>query len=195
MDMSQITNAQEQHRAGVLNTITLAFVADPFMRWMLPGADAYLQYFPDVSNVYGGLSIDEGSCYMTSGGEGAALWLPPGVSPDEEKMVALIDEAVAPERQETLGRVLEAMDSYRPEDDDCWYLAIIGVDAGHQGKGIGGALMKHVTTMLDENHYLGYLESSNPMNISLYMRHGFEVMDEIRIGDAPVITPMIRQRR
>ena len=48
--------------------------------------------------------------------------------------------------------------------------------------------------MLDENNYLGYLESSNPMNISLYMRHGFEIMDEIRIGDAPVITPMIRAR-
>jgi ribosomal protein S18 acetylase RimI-like enzyme len=55
--------------------------------------------------------------------------------------------------------------------------------------------MKHGTRLLDENGYLGYLESSNPKNISLYERHGFEIMDEIRIGTVPVVTPTIRERR
>ena len=59
---------------------------------------------------------------------------------------------------------------------------------------MGAALMKHVTSMLDESGRLGYLESSNPMNISLYQRHGFEIMGEIRVGDSPVVTPMLRQR-
>lgn len=65
----------------------------------------------------------------------------------------------------------------------------------YKGKGIGATLMKHGTRLLDENGYLGYLESSNPKNISLYERHGFEIMDEIRIGTVPVVTPTIRERR
>lgn len=179
----------------MLNTVMLAFAADPLMRWMLPSADVYLRYFPTVANVYCGDAIDHGSCYMTDGAEGGALWLPPGVAPDEEKLMALIAEAVMPERQENVYEVLGATESFHPQDDDCWYLAMVGVDPGQQGKGIGASLMKQATSMLDTHGYLGYLESSNPLNISLYQRHGFEVMDEIRIGDAPVITPMIRQRR
>ncbi len=38
-----------------------------------------------------------------------------------------------------------------------------------------------------------YLEPSNPRNLSIYERHGFETLDEIGIGDCPVITPMLRQ--
>ena len=30
-----------------------------------------------------------------------------------------------------------------------------------------------------------YLESSNPKNMSLYERHGFESMGRIQIGDSP----------
>jgi hypothetical protein len=40
-----------------------------------------------------------------------------------------------------------------------------------------------------------YLESSNRRNISLYMRHGFEVMGEIQVGAAPPVTPMLRSPR
>jgi GNAT superfamily N-acetyltransferase len=178
-----------------MQSTTLAFAADPIMRWFLPDAERFISYFPKVANAYGGRAIDEGTCFMTAGGEGAAMWLPPGVGPDEETMSSIIEEAVPEEIQEPLGQMLEAMDACHPEDENCWYLAIIGVDAGHQGKGLGATLMKHVTKMLDERGALGYLESSNPMNISLYQRHGFEIMDQLRFGNSPVMTPMIRQRQ
>ena len=195
MDLPQVRIAVEDDRQTVLQAMMLAFAADPIMRWFLPDAERYVSYYPKVANTYGGPAIDEGTCFMTAGGEGAAMWLPPGVSPDEEAMSSLIEEAVPEEIQEPLGQMLEAMDAYHPKDEDCWYLAILGVDAGHQGKGLGAALMKHVTNMLDERGALGYLESSNPMNISLYQRHGFEIMDQLRFGSSPVMTPMIRQRQ
>ncbi|MCA1748539.1 MAG: hypothetical protein LC634_03060 [Sphingomonadales bacterium] len=40
-----------------------------------------------------------------------------------------------------------------------------------------------------------YLESSNPRNISLYLRHGFEIVGEIQHGSSPVMTPMLRPAR
>ena len=42
---------------------------------------------------------------------------------------------------------------------------------------------------------MAYLESSNPKNVPLYERHGFEVMGFVQPGDFPGIYPMLRQPR
>jgi len=55
--------------------------------------------------------------------------------------------------------------------------------------------MEPALTRCDEDGVIAYLESSNPADISLYQRHGFEVIGEIRVGDAPVVTPMLRPAR
>ena len=55
--------------------------------------------------------------------------------------------------------------------------------------------MRHAVARCDREGALAYLESSNPRNISLYLRHGFEVIGEIRVGAAPLVTPMLRRPR
>jgi ribosomal protein S18 acetylase RimI-like enzyme len=55
--------------------------------------------------------------------------------------------------------------------------------------------MRHAVARCDQEGVLAYLESSNPRNISLYEAHGFEVMGEIQVGAAPLVTPMLRQPR
>jgi ribosomal protein S18 acetylase RimI-like enzyme len=123
------------------------------------------------------------------------MWMAPGIESDGDRMGAVMAENLTPEKLENLGELLSQMAGYHPEAQDCWYLPVIGVDACHQGKGLGSALMKHATRMLDESGSTGYLESSNPANISLYQRHGFEAMGEIRVGSIPVVTPMLRTPR
>ncbi len=110
-------------------------------------------------------------------------------------MEQVITEAPPPELLEPLGALFGAIETYHPHDKDCWYLPIIGVDPAHQGKGIGAALMKHATDTIDQAGALSYLESSNPANISLYQRHGFEAIGEIKFGDSGVVTPMLRVRQ
>ena len=83
------------------------------------------------------------------------------------------------------------MESYEPH----WYLPLVGVEPNAQGRGLGGALMRHAVARCDQEDAPAYLESSNPRNISLYERHGFEVMGEIQMGSAPPVTPMLRQPR
>lgn len=61
--------------------------------------------------------------------------------------------------------------------------------------GLGAALLKHTLQICDSPGQTAYLESSNPQNISIYERHGFEIVDEIRIDDCPVLTPMLRPAR
>ena len=52
-----------------------------------------------------------------------------------------------------------------------------------------------MTAKLDKEGAMAYLESSNKQNISLYLRHGFEVVGEIQIYDSPIVTPMVRKCR
>ena len=193
MEMPVIRTAAADELDKVLATTTLAFNSDPLMRWMLPGSDAFIAGFGPLVNAFCGASVANGSTYVTEDFGGAALWMPPGLEPDEAAMGEFAAKYLPPGILEDFGDLMGQMDHYHPHDVPCWYLAVIGVDGYHQGKGIGSALMKHVTRELDENSMLAYLESSNPANISLYQRHGFEIMGEIRAGSAPVVTPMIRQ--
>jgi ribosomal protein S18 acetylase RimI-like enzyme len=55
--------------------------------------------------------------------------------------------------------------------------------------------MRHATERCDRDGLPAYLESSNPRNISLYQRHGFEVVGRIQAGTSPVMTPMYRKPR
>ena len=80
-------------------------------------------------------------------------------------------------------------------DEPHWYLAVIGVDAAHQGRGLGSKLMKDALERCDHEGLPAYLESTNPANLTLYERHGFRAAGEIRIGDGPIVTPMLRPAR
>ena len=84
------------------------------------------------------------------------------------------------------------MGKYHPEEPH-WYLPLIGVDPLHQGRGYGSALMKHALQRCDQENKLAYLESSNPRNLSLYIRHGFEIIGTIRVADSPPMIPMLRK--
>ena len=90
--------------------------------------------------------------------------------------------------------VFEQMAKYHPTDPH-WYLPIIGVDPAHQGNGLGDALMTYALQRCDHDHVPAHLESTNPRNISLYRRHGFEVLGTIQAGSSPPLVPTLRQPR
>lgn len=191
----EVTLATPDDRIRVLSTVALAFASDPLVRWMLPESDMYMANVLGVFDGFAGHSIEGGTCLVTTSFEGAAMWIAPGVEGDDEAAGERLAKIFSPEFLPKMGAVLAAMASYHPTDDNCWYLPLIGVDPGHQNKGVGSALMKYMTEKLDREGGMAYLESTNQKNISLYLRHGFEVMGEIQIEDSPVVTPMVRQKR
>jgi len=140
---------------------------------------------------FGGRAFEHDTAYVTESFLGGALWLPPRVTPDEAALGRLTTETVQePTRSECLS-ILEQMGAAHPEEPH-WHLAFIGVDPACQGRGIGAALLRHTLARIDEQHLHAYLESSNPANVPLYRRHGFEVVREIRVEGAPPVIPMIR---
>ena len=194
MGVALITADSEERRRAVHSAITLAVARDPLMRWLYPEPEAYLTHFPEFARAFGGPSFDAGTAWASDDTSGAALWFPSGVHPDGEAIESVMFGTVDKTKHQTIGAMLEKMDELHPEEPH-WYLAIVGVDSAHQGKGLGAQLMQGALARCDEEGLIAYLESSNPANISLYERHGFDVVGEIRIDDAPVVTPMLRAAR
>lgn len=181
--------------AAAIDAIVLAFAADPAARWTWPDPHSYLEHFPRLVRAFGGQAFERGTAYRVEGSSaGAALWLPPGVGPDEAALLAIFDATVPPNVRDDLHEVFEQMGSYHPREPH-WYLPLIGVDPSRQGRGYGGALLRPALAACDRDGTIAYLESSNPRNVPLYERHGFEILGSIQCGTSPRITPMLRKPR
>ena len=189
-----IETAHTASRSRIVDTITLGFSSDPIARWLWPGADTYLTTMPAFVEAFAGGGFDHASVYRTDCGHAAAMWLPPGVEPNGDAIAAIIGESIEPDRMEEVGALFAQMDAFHP-DEPCWYLPLIAADPSRTGRGLGAALMKHALQICDEQGLPAYLESSNERNISLYERHGFEVIGTIETPSSPTMTPMFRPAR
>lgn len=189
--VAAVTPPEADQAAAVL---CLAFSSDPAARWTYPNPHIYLSTFPRLVRAFGGKAFEHGTGHKVSELRGVALWLPPGVHPDQKALEAIMQESVAADRFKEVSSVFERMAGYHPTEPH-WYLPMIGVDPAHQGRGYGSMLLRHALLQCDEDHLPAYLESSNPANVPLYERHGFVVLGAIQVGSSPQIFPMLRVAR
>ncbi|KRQ97893.1 acetyltransferase [Bradyrhizobium jicamae] len=187
----EVRSADANIRANAISTIVLGFAADPMARWVWSDPSEYLRIMPRFANAFGGRAFEHGTAYITEGARAAALWLPPGVEPDEAEMDAIMQESLRPEIAEDIEAVMKGMAEHHPRGPH-WYLPLIAADPNWIGQGLGALLMKHALRRCDEEGIAAYLESSNPRNMSFYERHGFEIVGRIQSGSSPVLTPMLR---
>lgn len=194
MPTIEVRPATEADRQAVIDVITLAFSTDPMARWAFPDPATYLAVMPDVIRAFGGNGFAHGTVHLVERRFAAAMWLPPGVHPDADRLAALTGQHTPPEQADDMTKIFEQMDSYHPEEP-CWYLPLIGVDPARQGRGHGAALLRYALERCDREGLPAYLESSNPRNVPLYERHGFEPIGSIQAGSSPTVIPMLRRPR
>lgn len=149
-------------------------------------------HFPSFVRAVGGKAFTQGTAYYVVGYAAAALWLPPNIHPDEDKLISLAQRTVSEHIQKDFLLVFERMGRYHPSEPH-WFLPFLGVDPLQQGKGFGSALLQHTLIQCDRDSKLAYLESSNPKNNPLYQRHGFEILGTIQVGPSPTIFAMLRR--
>lgn len=194
MTKASIKTATVSDEASIIDVMVLAFGADPAARWTWPDPNQYLTHFPSLVRVLAGKAFVHESAHYVDGYAGAALWLPPQVHPDEDALRTLLQGTGSAQVQKDCVALFEQMGRYHPPEPH-WYLPFIGVDPFHQGKGYGAELIQHALIACDRDHTLAYLESSNPKNVPLYERHGFEALGTIQVGTSPSIVPMLRTPR
>ncbi len=187
-----IGTASERQR--MVATLVTTFSADPLMRWFYPDPRAYLAHFPGFIERFAGRAFEEGTADSIDGVAGAALWLPPGVRGDDDALIAFMQASMSEEQHDALGELAEQLDRYHP-DEPHWYLALLGIDPPHQSRGFGAEMIRPRLEQCDREGRAAHLVSSTSRNHSFYRRHGFEIMDEVQVGDAPPVWPMLRSPR
>ncbi len=193
MVQPKVLSASVELQNKVMATLLLAFSADPFARWIMPDADSYVQHYKTFIQALGGRAFEHNTAFFLDDYSAAALWLPPGVSSDENLIASMLQNIVPENLLGAMVMLGEELEKYHP--DRCWYLSTLGVDIKMQGGGRGALIMKEQLRVCDESNTIAYLESSNPANLSFYERHGFETMGEINVGNPATMTPMIRYPR
>ena len=149
-------------------------------------------HFPNCIRAFGVKAFKEGSDQYAENYTGAALWLPPNIYPDQESLSTLLQGTVLEQIKNDVFAVFEQMGRYHPSEPH-WYLPLMGVDPFYQGRGIGSTLIQHGLVQCERDGKPAYLESSNSRNISLYNRHGFELIGTIHAGASPSLFPMLRK--
>ena len=63
-----------------------------------------------------------------------------------------------------------------------WYLGLIGVDPGFQGKGCAGSMLRAQLRRIDGTGLPCYLETGTEKNVAIYSKYGFEVMEQFEVS-------------
>jgi GNAT superfamily N-acetyltransferase len=180
--------------ASAINTVVLAFATDPISRWAWPHPHQYMSAMTPFAHAFASAAFVHEGAFCTHDYAGVALWLPPGAHPDSDRMDEIMATTTSPSARTDGPAIFEQMATYHPSEPH-WYLPFIAVDPAYQGKGHGEALMAYALARCDRDKLPAYLESTNPRNVSLYRRHGFEPIGTIQVGSAPPIVPMLRRAR
>jgi ribosomal protein S18 acetylase RimI-like enzyme len=175
-----------------VGVITLAFSADPIVRWVYPDPYAFQQHFSEFVRAFGGGAFEADTAYVAEDYAGVALWLPPGVHADADRLGMIVQESIDEKLHGPLAELIEQQAESHPESDH-WYLPLIGVDPAQQGKGHGSRLLARALAEVDREGLPAFLEATTSESRRLYERHGFEVVREIRVTGSPPMWPMLRQ--
>ncbi|MCW3780908.1 GNAT family N-acetyltransferase [Defluviimonas salinarum] len=179
-------------RMGAL--LTVAFAGDPFARWILPDPHRFTLSNYGYARINAEPGFADGANHIIGDGLGMAIWRPPGVVPDAEALAENAARTFQPDRLPLFQALIEACEPYHL-DEPHWHLSLVAVDPVQGGKGLGSRLLAHGLAACDRHGLPVYLESTNRRNLTIYQRHGFELLAEVRIDGAPCRYPMCRPAR
>ena len=192
-----VREARDGERRSVLEVLGRAFNDDPVATFLFSKDRTRVQKWARFS----GIAIDSmgeaAQILTTDTVEGAAVWQRPseaeigGLSRFRNTMRFLALAGFGVGRAKRLGDMVSA---HRPSEPH-YYLAALGTDPHHQGRGIGSALIQPVLDRCDKERIPAYLESSKERNLPFYQRHGFEVVEALEIPNGPGIWTMVRRTR
>jgi GNAT superfamily N-acetyltransferase len=193
-DLREVTNREF---AEVGRALSLAFEDDPVMAFLFPDAGSRCRRLRGFYDLVIPLLARHGHVHADEGRHAAAVWQAP--SPPRPGRVgnAWLALRMILSLRGSIGRAGALNATILPAhlSEPHWYLALLGTEPSHQGRGLGSALLAPTLLRCDQERQLAYLESSKASNVPFYERHGFEVQGELRIPDGPSVWPMLRRPR
>jgi len=162
---------------AIASCIALAFAADPVWEPALRRSDGRIDHHEPYWRRFVAAAVDQGTAFMTDGGEAVAIWVPPGGDelPLEgvEALDAFLEEHLDADAVCAMHTLYERFEASRAPLGPHYYLSLLATHPDHRGKGVGQALLADNLSAWDDAGAPAYLESTNPANDHRYARAGF----------------------
>lgn len=143
-------------------------------------------------------AVQRGEIMLAPDEQGVCIWYPAEVEIFNKqfentvnKIINTISEIAGQESAKRFEKVIEKVGENEPKQKHC-EVFFIGLKPSARQQGIGKILLKPVLDYADTNQVGCYLVSSNPRNISFYIRHGFQEYCSIEISSSYSMTGMWR---
>lgn len=174
-----VARATPADRDAVVATFVAAFIADPAVRFFFPDDDTYAQHAAAFAGHLFDRRVANGSVWIGAGGAVAALWDLPSVPSSEP---ATLD--VPADARERIDRYDAAVHTALPAYPH-WYLGVLATRPDHAGRGLGRRLMAAGVAMAHSDGLPAVLETTNPSNVDLYRRAGWEIYRQTVVDGVP----------
>jgi GNAT superfamily N-acetyltransferase len=166
-----VTVATVDDRVTVVDSLVAAFVKDPVLRYLFPDEATYPRYAAAFFGHLFDKRVHRQSIWTIGRGASVAIWQPPG-PPEGGKPPLPADELA---RVDAYGDALHAALPGGP----FWYLGVLGTHPDHAGNGWGRVVMAEGLRRAAADGLPAILETSNPGNVELYRRAGWQVIDTV----------------
>jgi ribosomal protein S18 acetylase RimI-like enzyme len=169
--------------AEALTLLDQAFACDPTLAWYLfdqrPGYTARRRaYLAGYQAFHRANRLPILAAWQDRQLLGLSYFSPAGHQPSAaslERFAEVIRSQCGADCLTRLDLLLEAFDQHAPAESG--RIEFIAVATGHQGMGLGRALLSHSLTQLRASGGPGIaLETGAPRNLALYRRHGFRLI-------------------
>lgn len=179
----------------VAGLIATAFCDLAVARWQIPDEHLRQSVLPAMFQNYLYDALEHGTVEITADMTAAAVWteatgaVKPTPAAPAGRLAAALGEAA-----EKVHAVDLAMHRREPVGERFEKLALLAVRPGHQGRGLGSALLSHHLSGLDLRAIPAYLEAADKTSRQLYLRFGFRDYGEpIKVSHGPLMYPMMRK--
>lgn len=165
----------------VAELLMKSFKADPHMLWLLEKSKNKNKFFITYKHVVYE-TFRMGYIYMTKDKLGVALWHTRDKDPSRLRAFARDFAFVFKQGLKTGLRSQKDKNitaKHFPKHSPYVYLFMIGVSPQARGKGLASKLMDPVLEHCNLNNIPVYLETSNPSNIAIYQKRGFQITDKV----------------
>jgi ribosomal protein S18 acetylase RimI-like enzyme len=182
-------------------TLAAAFTGYPWTAWTVDERDHTDRLEALYRAMLGTVVVPHGRVWLCEDRSadpapviGVAGWLTPRSNPPAEvrEELATVEQRLRGDRHDQHLAAEAVLDQHRPRTPH-WLLGVVGVLSEHRGRGVAVGLLQPGLTQAAADGVPVHLETSDPRNVALYRRLGFEVTTTVELlGGAPPVWLMRR---
>ena len=188
-DLKSLVRLEKDDIEEAAEVFSRSFANDPLLKWFFPEESSRKELSSSYFRFRIKFGVLFGEVYATSQNlEGLAVWYPSNKM-DMTYWRMIKSGGMKLFKELGIGTVRRMMSigdftselHHNQVNFPHWYLAPMGVDPDHQGKGYASRLMRSMLKRLDYEGIPCFLETQNETNVEIYKHYGFNIVGKITI--------------